>query len=68
MPIVADTIADTYDLLIGVDTHAASHTFALIHATTGALADPKTSRPARPGSDAPWPGSGAAPRTRPSWS
>ncbi|MDT7581352.1 MAG: transposase [Pseudonocardiales bacterium] len=39
MPIVADTIADTFDLLIGVDTHAASHTFALINATTGALAD-----------------------------
>jgi transposase len=39
MPIVADTIADTFDLLIGVDTHAASHTFALISATTGAVAD-----------------------------
>ena len=39
MPIVADTIADTFDLLIGVDTHAASHTFALINAATGALAD-----------------------------
>lgn len=39
MPIVADTIADTYDLLIGVDTHAASHTFALINAATGAPVD-----------------------------
>lgn len=39
MPIVADTIADTVDLLIGVDTHAASHTFALINAATGTLAD-----------------------------
>ena len=39
MPIVADTIADIYDLLIGVDTHAASHTFALINATTGAVTD-----------------------------
>jgi transposase len=39
MTIVADTIADTIDLLIGVDTHAAGHTFALINAATGALAD-----------------------------
>jgi transposase len=39
MPIVAPTVADTYQLLIGVDTHAASHTFAIIDATTGALAD-----------------------------
>lgn len=39
MTIVADTIADTVDLLIGVDTHAAGHTFALINAATGALAD-----------------------------
>ncbi len=35
MPIVADT----YDLLIGVDTHAATHTFAIVDATTGALAE-----------------------------
>jgi transposase len=34
MPIVADT----YQLLVGVDTHAASHSYALIEATTGALA------------------------------
>lgn len=39
MPIVADSpiVADTYDLLVGVDTHAASHTFAVIDAATGAL-------------------------------
>jgi transposase len=35
MPIVADT----YDLLVGVDTHAATHTFAIVDATTGALAE-----------------------------
>ena len=35
MPIVADT----YDLLVGVDTHAATHTFAVINAATGALLD-----------------------------
>ena len=39
MPIVAPVVADTYDLLIGVDTHAATHTFAVVNATTGALAD-----------------------------
>ena len=35
MPIVADT----YDLLVGVDTHAATHTFAILDAATGALAE-----------------------------
>jgi transposase len=39
MPIVAPLVADTYDLLIGVDTHAANHTFAIIDATTGASAE-----------------------------
>ncbi len=68
MPIVADTIADTYDLLIGVDTHAASHTFALIHAATGAVADTQGFPTSPAGLDAPWPGSSAAPTTRPSWS
>jgi hypothetical protein len=36
MPIVAPVIADTYDLLVGVDTHAATHTFAILDAATGA--------------------------------
>jgi transposase len=36
MPIVAPLVADTYDLLIGIDTHAATHTFAIIDAPTGA--------------------------------
>jgi transposase len=39
MPIVAPLVADSYDLLVGVDTHAATHTFALLDATTGALLD-----------------------------
>lgn len=30
-------VAESYDLLIGVDTHAATHTFALVHAATGEL-------------------------------
>ena len=39
MPIVAPVVADTYDLLVGVDTHAATHTFAIVDAATGALAE-----------------------------
>jgi transposase len=39
MPIVAPLVADSYDLLVGVDTHAGTHTFALLDATTGALLD-----------------------------
>ena len=34
MPIVAPVVADTYDLLVGVDTHAATHTFAIVDAAT----------------------------------
>lgn len=30
-------VADRYDLVVGVDTHAASHTFAILAAGTGAL-------------------------------
>lgn len=30
-------VADQYDLVVGVDTHAASHTFAILAAGTGAL-------------------------------
>jgi transposase len=33
------TVAETYDLLVGVDTHAATHTFALVEAATGAVLD-----------------------------
>jgi transposase len=39
MPIVAPLVADSYDLLVGVDTHAASHTYAIIDAATGALVE-----------------------------
>jgi transposase len=39
MPIVAPLVADSYDLLVGIDTHAASHTYAIIDAATGALAE-----------------------------
>lgn len=33
------TVAETYDLLVAVDTHAATHTFALVEAATGAVLD-----------------------------
>jgi transposase len=43
MPIVAPNtaalVAESYDLLVGVDTHAASHTYALVDAATGALVE-----------------------------
>lgn len=39
MPIVAPLVADNYDLLVGIDTHAASHTYAIIDAATAALAE-----------------------------
>ncbi len=47
MPIIAPTatiplVAETYQLLVGVDTHAATHTFAVIHAATGALTESRT--------------------------
>jgi transposase len=35
----AQVVAQAFDLLIGVDTHAASHTFALVNAATGTLTD-----------------------------
>ncbi|MEV1296188.1 IS110 family transposase [Pseudonocardia sp. NPDC049635] len=44
MPIVAPTttaalVAESYDLLVGVDTHAATHTYAIVDAATGALVE-----------------------------
>lgn len=37
-PIVSEpTVSQQYEFVIGVDTHAASHTFALVAAATGAL-------------------------------
>jgi len=31
------TVSEQYEYVIGVDTHAATHTFALVDAATGAL-------------------------------
>lgn len=33
------TVSDQYEFVIGVDTHAASHTFALVAGKTGAVLD-----------------------------
>ena len=49
MPIVAPVVADTYDLLVGVDTHAASHTYAIIDAATGALIEHREFPTSSPG-------------------
>lgn len=37
-PIVSEhTVSEQYESVVGVDTHAATHTFALVAAATGAL-------------------------------
>ncbi|MEB0292695.1 IS110 family transposase, partial [Cryobacterium sp. 10C2] len=33
------TVADTYKYVIGVDTHAKTHTYAVVAAATGAVID-----------------------------
>jgi hypothetical protein len=38
------TIADTYDYIVGVDTHARTHTYCVICAKTGAVMDTATFR------------------------
>ena len=35
-------VADTYEYVIGVDTHAKTHTYAVVAATTGVLIDTET--------------------------
>jgi hypothetical protein len=57
-------VADQYDFVIGVDTHAASHTLALIAASTGAVRQQASSRPVRLGCAVPSAGSNATPKTR----
>ncbi|MFY1681726.1 hypothetical protein ACN265_09385 [Micromonospora sp. WMMD730] len=46
--------ADHYDYVIGVDTHAASYTLALINSSTGAVEQQAQLEPARPGCATPW--------------
>jgi hypothetical protein len=35
-------VADEYDHVIGVDTHARTHTYAILHAGTGRIVDTAT--------------------------
>jgi hypothetical protein len=35
-------VADTYELVVGVDTHAATHTLAIVSARTGAALEHDT--------------------------
>lgn len=62
------TVAEEYDRVVGVDTHAATHTMSLLIAATGAVVEHRNFRPARPGCVEPSPGSATAPRTGPVWS
>lgn len=39
---VPTTVADTYQFVVGVDTHAATHSYAIIAAPNGALIDQAT--------------------------
>jgi transposase len=39
---VATTVADFYRYVIGVDTHAATHSYAIVAAANGALIDQET--------------------------
>lgn len=43
------TVSEQYEFVIGVDTHAATHTFALVAAATGRSSRMRNSRPAQPG-------------------
>jgi hypothetical protein len=38
-PVATPVVADIYDLLVGIDTHAATHTFAIVDAATGAAGE-----------------------------
>ncbi len=42
VPITAAILGDEYDYVVGVDTHAATHSYAIITAPTGALVDEQT--------------------------
>jgi hypothetical protein len=39
---VTTTVADLYRYVVGVDTHAATHSFAIVAASNGALVDQAT--------------------------
>ncbi len=37
VPITPASVGDEYDYVVGVDTHAATHSYAIVVAPTGAL-------------------------------
>lgn len=41
-PITPVTVANEYDFVVGVDTHAATHGYAIIEAPNGGLVDQQT--------------------------
>lgn len=43
------TVAETYRYIVGVDTHAATHSYAIVCAPNGALIDQATGTAARIG-------------------
>ena len=42
MPSIPPTVTTTYAYVVGIDTHAATHTYAVIEAATGAAIDTAT--------------------------
>lgn len=42
VPITPPSVGDAYDYVVGVDTHAATHSYAIIAAPTGALVEEQT--------------------------
>jgi len=42
VPITPTSVGDEYDYVVGVDTHAATHSYAIVTAPTGALVDERT--------------------------
>ena len=61
------TVAEEYDCVVGVDTHAATHTMTLLTATGGVVGTGR-SRPVRPGYTELLLGFVTVPRPGPVWS
>ncbi|MBA3780267.1 MAG: hypothetical protein H0X12_00195 [Nocardioides sp.] len=61
VPITPTSVSDEYDYVVGVDTHAATHSYAIVTAPTGALVMNGPSPPRQLGSLEPATGSPVAP-------
>jgi hypothetical protein len=62
------TVAEEYDRVVGVDTHAATHTMTLLIAATGAVVEQRTFPTSVAGLRRALTWIGTAPRTGPVWS